>query len=69
MLFLAMLILLIFFDKTWMRVVAIISWFIGLIVNAEVWPLYLIATIMCLVIFLFVRWIVRFVKRRSSKDD
>ena len=68
MLFLSMLILLVFFDKAWMQVVAIISWLIGLIANVEVWPLYLIATIMWLAVFLFVRWIVRLVKNKSNED-
>ena len=59
MILFGVLIALVFVDIVWLRWVAGILWFIGLILNAAIWPMYLIATGIVSVIALVVRGIVK----------
>lgn len=64
MILLAALVALLFVDKLWIRIVAIVGWVAGLAAHSREWPLYLIATAMVMVVFLIARTIVKATKKK-----
>jgi hypothetical protein len=67
MIFLAASILLLFYNKPWMRSIVVVTWLIGAIVNMPVWPLYLVASGMFLVIWLIGYGIINHFRTKSNK--
>ena len=69
MILIAASILLLFYNKPWMRIVGLITWLIGLVVSLPSLPLvlsYLISSAIFLVIWLIIRAIINHIKKKKE---
>lgn len=63
------LVVLLFYERPWLWLVAGISWAIGLFGYGEIWPLYLIGTAFWFGVFMIVRTIIQHRKRKKTRDS
>ena len=69
MFFIPTIIVFIVFKKQWIKTIAALTWFVGFLLNAPTWPLYLLATAIWYPIIAVVVWLIRRLikKKRSDK--
>lgn len=62
------LIVLLFYERTWLWLVAGISWLVGSFGYGEIWPLYFIGTAFWFGVFMIVRAIIQYRKRKKTQN-
>lgn len=52
------------FKQKWVKAIAAIGWLIGLVISAEIWPMYLIGTAIWYPVVVVIAWLIRRLKKR-----
>lgn len=68
MLFIPSIVVFLLTKRLWLKVVAGLVWFAGLVINPEGLYFYLIATVIVASVTQFIRWLVSYLKRRTNGE-
>ena len=69
MLFIPSVVVFLLTKRLWLKLVAGFVWFLGLVMNPQDLYYYLIATVIVASMTQFVRWLVSYLKRRTSSSE